>query len=576
MFIRVALISGVLIVTALLAYVANKLGLLIPFTLIVGLLVATAIIAPFADNLGKKLGKKRISWFGLRPRTTATIATIGSSWVIMFLTLTVLLVVAAPLRNALFRYESDLKSLTQDVESAKTDLRTARTDLKTAQQAVSGLQTKADTLQTNLVKYQGSALKSQAQARKYQQQAQDFQGKAQDAQKSLLGARRGEQSAKRGAQAALLTARNAQASTREALIAAQNAHSQQLIAQAEQVAAQKALTATQNSLRINRERLSFAQKRLVAAQKRLKTAEVSAERQIVSAGKQVVLSQKQLVKAQGEVDQAQQNAEKAKQEVEQERAKLADLRNRAIKAVDVLDQYAAQFEFGNILLPVDQTLAERRFDGNLSPDEISRELHIIADSARLTASKIFDNKKLDFVVGVTIADKSGGITEFNEDETIEFYSKIISAANQTVSGRLVSASNYPSNTPRVIARFVFVPIRTIYIARQNIAEATIDTNKSESAIFGRLQRLVETARVNAVKNGANPPIPPEIPLPLDSNTPQPETQHFFDGDTGPKMFEALRAVQKYDHPVKVRIVAARDLDSAEPLQIRFIVGDQTQ
>lgn len=71
-----------------------------PLILFFGLTVATAVIAHWSDNLGKKLGKKRVSLFGLRPRTTATILTIASSWAIMLFTLAVLLIAVPPLKNA--------------------------------------------------------------------------------------------------------------------------------------------------------------------------------------------------------------------------------------------------------------------------------------------------------------------------------------------------------------------------------------------------------------------------------------------------------------------------------------------
>ncbi len=57
-----------------------------PLFLLVGLMIATAVIAYWSDNLGKKLGKKRVSLLGLRPKQTATLITIASSLVIMLVT----------------------------------------------------------------------------------------------------------------------------------------------------------------------------------------------------------------------------------------------------------------------------------------------------------------------------------------------------------------------------------------------------------------------------------------------------------------------------------------------------------
>ncbi|BCM89663.1 hypothetical protein IAD21_01510 [Abditibacteriota bacterium] len=516
----------------------------IPIALVVGLLVATAIIAPWADNLGKKLGKKRVSWFGLRPRTTATIATVGSSWLIMIFTLAVLLAVVTPLRNALFHYQSEREQAESRLEIAKHqesiavgDKNAALDDLKKARQAVFGFREEAQ------------------QAR---DEAKKANNETRNALNNLQNARRGEQNARRGAQGALATARSAQTNARKAQNAASLAVAQQRVAQEE-------LRGTQRSLQIAKTSLDFAEKRLKTAQGRLRAADlqlINAGRQIVSVGREAVQVQKQ---AQRDVAEIQGQVRIAKKEVDQLQTQKADLQaqvNGLVELANTYDNISKQLAFGNISLAVDQTLAERRFDATRSPDDIARELRFLITTASEAAREILHNKKLEFMVGAAIADKSGTPIDLNEEQAITLYSNALSSANQTVSARLVSGFNYPSDTTLVVARFVFVPIRTIYIARQDIAQATIDTNKSESAIWRQLQDLVDTARYNAVKLGASPPL-------------SPETQNFFDGDTGQKLFDTLREVQKYDHPVQVRVVAARDLDSAEPLQIRFIVGDET-
>src|SRR4028119_129786 len=80
--------------------------MLTPFILVLGLMVATGVIAYWSDNLGKKLGKKRVSLLGLRPKQTATLITIASSLLIMLFTLGVMLATYRPLRHALLRFDS--------------------------------------------------------------------------------------------------------------------------------------------------------------------------------------------------------------------------------------------------------------------------------------------------------------------------------------------------------------------------------------------------------------------------------------------------------------------------------------
>ncbi|MBS1716555.1 MAG: DUF3084 domain-containing protein [Armatimonadetes bacterium] len=56
------------------------------------------IIAIIADRLGRKLGKKRLSIFGLRPRQTAEIITVGAGILITLVTLIVILVASSDVR----------------------------------------------------------------------------------------------------------------------------------------------------------------------------------------------------------------------------------------------------------------------------------------------------------------------------------------------------------------------------------------------------------------------------------------------------------------------------------------------
>jgi uncharacterized protein (DUF3084 family) len=56
--------------------------------------------------MGKKLGKKRISLLGMRPRQTATALTMASSVGIMFVTLLVLSLFSRQVRSALLRVDT--------------------------------------------------------------------------------------------------------------------------------------------------------------------------------------------------------------------------------------------------------------------------------------------------------------------------------------------------------------------------------------------------------------------------------------------------------------------------------------
>ena len=65
------------------------------------LMLMGGLIAFLGDKIGSKVGKKRMTLFGLRPKYTSVVVTIISGILISFLTVTVLAVVNENVRVAL-------------------------------------------------------------------------------------------------------------------------------------------------------------------------------------------------------------------------------------------------------------------------------------------------------------------------------------------------------------------------------------------------------------------------------------------------------------------------------------------
>lgn len=531
--------------------------MLTPLALFLGLLVATAFIAHWSDNLGKKLGKKRVSVFGLRPRTSATVLTVVSSWGIMMFTLLALLWTVKPLRQALLSIDSvraKLFDVSQQLKDKETQLPVVQRRFEVAQgrlEVTEGKLTNANQ-QTSIA--QGKVVVFQEDATKYQGEASKSRGEAEKARREFENARLGEQNARASAHAAQEQQKQAVASLKGVQTQLESSRTQ--------------VEQTHVVLERNQAQLTQAKRNVKQASQNLKEKQA----QLKSAQTQTVQAEQKRCRAEQATQRAQQAAFRAQQAafragnrilaLEADAKALQASNHEARQTANFNGQLAESFAFGavtDIKLPVDQTLAERHVDANLSPVQIENELRILADASQSAAQQFVPGARV--IVQVYDTDpKTKKKVALSQKQTVESYARLLALANQPVSARLVSAFNYPDDAREVIARFIFVPMRTVYTAQQTIGEATIDATKSESAIFGQLERLVIKARVNAVKHGSNPPL-------------SPADQNFFDGDTGQKMFDALRKVQHLGRPVPVRIVAARDLDATEPLQIRFQIGD---
>lgn len=110
--------------------------------LILVLVITGGIIAVIGDRMGTKIGKKRLSLFGLRPRHTSTIVTIVTGIVITTLTFFILAAASENVRTALFGMEKLNRSMQQTEEklkSASEDLTAARAEQSRADAALAEL-----------------------------------------------------------------------------------------------------------------------------------------------------------------------------------------------------------------------------------------------------------------------------------------------------------------------------------------------------------------------------------------------------------------------------------------------------
>ncbi|MBL3593127.1 MAG: DUF3084 domain-containing protein [Synergistaceae bacterium] len=81
--------------------------------LIIGVLLVSCLVAYVGDRVGMRIGKKRISLFGLRPRDTSSIITALTGLLIALGTLTVLAVASDSVRTALFSMKYVQRQITE-------------------------------------------------------------------------------------------------------------------------------------------------------------------------------------------------------------------------------------------------------------------------------------------------------------------------------------------------------------------------------------------------------------------------------------------------------------------------------
>lgn len=103
------------------------------FILVFTLILISGLIAFVGDWIGLKIGKKRVTIFGLRPHYTAIVITIISGMLIVIITVSILAISSNDVRTALFGMEQlkeKLSNLARQVELNNTQLSSTKEELK--------------------------------------------------------------------------------------------------------------------------------------------------------------------------------------------------------------------------------------------------------------------------------------------------------------------------------------------------------------------------------------------------------------------------------------------------------------
>ena len=100
-------------------------------TLILVLAVVGGVIAFIGDRLGTRIGKKKLSIFGLRPRHTAVIVTIFTGICITTVTFGIMAAVSENVRTALFGMDR-LNAMIADTRAARCCPRCLRSGCRTS------------------------------------------------------------------------------------------------------------------------------------------------------------------------------------------------------------------------------------------------------------------------------------------------------------------------------------------------------------------------------------------------------------------------------------------------------------
>ena len=149
------------------------------WVLLLSLLILGGVLSTLGDRLGSRVGKARLSLFGLRPRQTAVVITVLTGSLISALSLGLMLLVSRQLRVGLFELNdlearlrssrSDLKASRRAQRRARRQLEQARADEIKARKILADAQARASELRSTLKPLQDQTRRLEAERRRLNQ-----------------------------------------------------------------------------------------------------------------------------------------------------------------------------------------------------------------------------------------------------------------------------------------------------------------------------------------------------------------------------------------------------------------------
>ena len=100
--------------------------MLVGLKILIIIAIMGGLIAYMGDKLGTKVGKRRMSLFGLRPKHTSIIVTIVTGLLVAAATVGVLTITSQSVRTALFgmdQLRADMNQLTAEVTAKNAELK---------------------------------------------------------------------------------------------------------------------------------------------------------------------------------------------------------------------------------------------------------------------------------------------------------------------------------------------------------------------------------------------------------------------------------------------------------------------
>jgi uncharacterized protein (DUF3084 family) len=491
-------------------------------------ILGSGIVAYVCDNLGRKLGKRRLSLWGLRPRHTAMVVTVLTGISIAAVTVGFVALVSADARQALF----EVISLSQQADSLKETQRNLTVQNRGLRRETANLTQAAADAKVESTR----ATRAMEEAKKQRDKVREELASSRKRLAVLEKSRTGLKTQVRELQNFLQN------------LARQLQGSEKRLAQSKE--------------EVEKTKATLEQVKSDLAQSNAKYGTVQA--QYNNAEKELLATQGDLKLAQSDLKDAQQELNDQKAVIEENKTQLAslndqlkstqDLLNDEIKRLTDIQSRLVSIRAESVIFYTGQEIARRVIYQPDDETEVSGELDKLLKSADDAVQAQGGKGATLLPAGAISATGTQAFTDQEEKLIMKvLVRKIVSDGKDVLVRALVSANAVAGDAVQMI---LDVSPNTLAFRRGDvIASREIDGRLSQAKILeAMLDLLRNQVRGKALAVGLNPPPSGTI------------------GEINwDMMLDTVRRIQKSRKTCEVQVVAQSDAWTADPLLVRFEV-----
>ena len=465
------------------------------------LVVTGGFISYYGDLQGRRWGKRRVSWFGMRPKHTAILITSITGSVIALLTVGAVMLAAPNVANVILHGEAAInenqrlrKQSKMEVDALHEELKGSKTQLAT---------TRADEIET---KKMAAAAKLEMEKLKQLKEGLDKRNATlitgnMDLQRESAALVRGIQ-------------------TNQKLIAQQK---KEIANQSKinfQLGRQNSDYARENSaLARDNARLAGANSKLKASNAQLTLTKENLQRNYDTVNNTYQGALEDYKQLQDQMKQLQDQTTGAKSEQSRLKSQLEDLKQRRddlySELVDRGKAFARSYmelRQTRYSLRADTELARRTLDSHLSPksarEELMTLLNAASDRARQFGAMAGGNGRTVAIVPKRVVTPAS-VQVADESASINAIVDTVAGSNTPVVVVVRAINNSVANE-QVLIELTSFTSTTVFKQGENVAKRTIDARQPIDGLVGSVvQFLREDVRSAAIKAGTIPQISPE-------------------------------------------------------------------